>query len=138
RVNSTWTKTMIFGLANDTFQNDAWVLHHRHLAALFIDDAMNAAQDSIDSPAVGKHFRVEPKSTISLIFVEGGKNFLFAPHFDQFAGLQVQDLYRSFIGGALNKRVSRTFPSALHFVEKTNSRRLDQTQYGKNKLEETM
>src|SRR5580698_10507653 len=137
-VNCPWTETVVIRLTNYSLKHNAGIFHIHHLASSLINDPMYASQHSVDTATIRKHFRVEPKASITLTMVERRQYLFFTPHLDQFAGLQIEQLYWSFPCCSFNEWVPAAPPSFLDFVKKTDDGCMQQAQNSQNHLKHAM
>src|SRR5262245_32664439 len=66
RVNCLGTQTVIVGLTDHTFKDDAWVFHVHHLSVLLVDDVVHASKHTVNSAAVRQHFAIEKKAAVAI------------------------------------------------------------------------
>ena len=53
RIDCSWANAMEVGLAHDSFEDDAGMLHIHHLSCLLINDMVHPPQHPVDSTAIG-------------------------------------------------------------------------------------
>src|SRR5579862_877257 len=56
RIDCSRTESMILGFAYNTVKYDAGILHADQFAGFFVNNFMYAAQHSVNSAAIRKHF----------------------------------------------------------------------------------
>ena|SRR5215813_11506128 len=81
----------VFGLASDSLEHDAWLLHVQYLARWFVYDLGDRLADLHNTAAIGCHlFRIEPKTSILAVLMESLLNLRLRLDAHVFTGLELK------------------------------------------------
>src|SRR5689334_22383605 len=81
----------ILRITDDSFENDARLLHLNHLAGHFVENLRDRALHAKYAAAIGRHFfRIERQTAVKPVSVDGFFDLALWLYADQFARLQIK------------------------------------------------